>query len=61
MIYSVFIVFKKILLILVELKFFIPNVLSNAYRVKLVSEETSTLLAPVGSTVTRVQTETEVY
>ena len=61
MIYWVFIVFTKILLILVELKFFIPNVLSNAYRVKLVSGETSTLLAPVGSTVTRVQTETEVY
>ena len=43
-----------------ELFFLIPNVLSNAYRVKLVSGETSTLLTPVGSTVTRVQTNRSV-
>ena len=44
-----------------ELKFFAPSALSDAYRVKLVSAKTSILLASVGSTVTRFQTETEVY
>ena len=33
----------------------------NAYRLKLITGETSTLLAPVGSTVIGVQTETEMY
>ena len=37
------------------------NVLPNAYRLKLITGETSTLLAPVGSTVIGVQTETEMY
>ena len=41
-------------------KFLFHYVLSNAYRLKLITGETSTLLAPVGSTVIGVQIETEV-
>ena len=46
----------RFLLFLQKIFSLFHNVLSNAYRLKLITGETSTLLAPVGSTVNRVQT-----